>query len=110
MADEARYDAIISEIKLLVAFKKLDPAAKARAETIISEAKLKADCIYFAQKLKVLFEPPEKNSAQVATGIRSETEAAVSAEKKRLETPEAKKTLDVEEAATRRPGAGRRVC
>ena len=101
--DEAKYDARIAEIKLLDAYKNLDPAAKTKADTIIAEGKAKPDCLYYAKKLKILFTTPEKGSKQVATAIRKETAAAVVNEEKRLETKEAKKTLDIEEAATADP-------
>ncbi len=102
-ADEAKYDAIIAEITLLDSYKKLDPVAKPKAETIIKEGKDKQTCLYYARKLKILFTTPEKGTGQVATEIRKETAAAVAAEQKRLEKKEAKATLDVEEAATADP-------
>jgi hypothetical protein len=102
-SDEAKYDAIIAEIKALDAYKNLDPAPKVTADTIITEGKEKTDCLYYAKKLKVLFTTGVDSSATVATDIRKETATAVKEEEKRLETKEAKKTLDVEEAATADP-------
>lgn len=101
--DVAVYDAIITEIKALDAYKKLDPLAKNKADTIITEGKAKANCLYFARYLKVLFTTPEKGAAQVNTEIRKETAEAVKTEEKRLETKEAQKTLDIEEQATADP-------
>lgn len=102
-SDEAKYDSLIAEIKALDGYKTLDPDAKDRADTIIKEGKDKPDCLYYARKLKVLFTTPVESSAHVATEIRKETAAAVKTEQERLETKEAKETLDVEEAATADP-------
>lgn len=101
--NEAVYDAKITEIKALEKYTGLDPDPKKRADTIMTEGRDKADCLYYADKLKDLFTTPEKGNAEVAEKQRKRTEEAVKAEEKRLTTEEAKKTLSDEELATADP-------
>gem|GEM_PF-6393159 len=101
--DVAKYDTLISKIKLLDTYKNLLPADKTLADTIITEGKDKPDCLYYARKLNVLFTTPVTGTKQVATAIRKETTDAVTAEEKRLESKEAQRTLGAEEAATADP-------
>jgi len=102
-SDEASYDGLIAEIQKLDSFTKLDAKSKTTADSIIKDGKAKPNCLYHATWLKVLFTTKEKDTKKVAEEIRAETATAVKAEDKRLDTKEAKKTLDVEEAATADP-------
>lgn len=100
---EAIYDAKIAEIKALDEYTSLDADDMAKADTIMIEGRAKADCLYYAKKLKVLFTTPEKGTEEVVEKQRKETAAAVTAEETRLKTPEAQQKLEVEEEATKDP-------
>jgi Domain of unknown function (DUF4157) len=101
--DEATYDAKIAEIKALDTYTSLDADAKTKADTIITEGRAKADCLYYAKKLKVLFTTAEKGTEEVVETQRKRTTEAVKAEETRLKTDEAQQTLNVEEEATKDP-------
>jgi hypothetical protein len=100
--NEAIYDANIAEIKALDKYTTLEAEPKTKADTIITEGRAKADCLYYAKKLKVLFTTAEKGTEQVVETQRQRTTEAVKAEETRLKT-QTEETLNVEEEATKDP-------
>lgn len=91
------YDAVAKQIKAKPAYTAL--ADKTVADGIITDAKKKAGCLYYAGKLKQLFDTPEKAAADVVTENKAVTVEAVKEEKVRVAKPEAAKNLDLEKKA-----------
>ncbi len=91
------YDGLAKNIKATPAYTAL--ADKTVADGIITEAKKKAGCLYYAGKLKQLFDTPEKAAADVVIENNAVTVEAVKQEKVRVAKPEAAKNLDLEKKA-----------
>lgn len=92
------FDGVGAEIRKTPAYKAL--ADKALVEQIIVKAKAKAGCLYYIEKLKILFDTTEKAPAVISTETKSSTVAAAAEEQKRVAKPAAKKNLDAEEKAS----------
>lgn len=107
-ADEdagADYDAIIKDIKALKAYTDLDEYSKSVTELIVTEAKAKSDCLYYAKNLKLLFETPMKALDLTASDNRKKTDKALEIEEARLGTGKGQEQVGAEEAATADPVA-----
>ncbi|MDB5014953.1 MAG: hypothetical protein JWQ25_3155 [Daejeonella sp.] len=91
------YDGLITRIKATPAYGAL--VDKTEADKIIVDAKQKPACLYYAGKLKDLFDTPEKPAGDVVAENTAVTVEAVKEEKARVAKPEAVKDLDMEKKA-----------
>ena len=101
--DETTYDGKIAEIKAHPKYVALDPDPKMTADTIMTEGRDKADCLYYSKWLEILFTTEEAAGAAIGTEHRERTEKAATEEVERLKTDEAKGKLNVEEELTADP-------
>jgi hypothetical protein len=86
-ATDAVYDKKAAAIKAHAEYLKLSPGPKATADQVITDAKLRANCTYYVDKLQLLFDTPEASAATVTAQTQAQTVVAATAEKKRLAPP-----------------------
>ena len=91
------YDGLITRIKATPAYGAL--VDKTEADKIIVDAKQHRACLYYAGKLKDLFDTPEKPAGDVVAENTAVTIEAVKEEKARVAKPEAIVDLDLEKKA-----------
>lgn len=91
------YDSVMKAVRATPAYGAL--ADKTEADQIIIDAKKKAGCLYYAGKLKVLFDTPEKASGDVVKENTAVTVEALKVESARVAKPEAVQNLELEKKA-----------
>ena len=107
-ATDSIYDTKAAAIKTHAEYGKLPvvstsakPGTKATADKIIVDAKPKANCLYYMEKLKDLFDTPVNPPAAIATVTKAATATAATAEKKRLQDKSAKAKEGLEESVAK---------
>ena len=109
-ATDAQYDTKAAAVKSHAVYTGLAGAAKTNADKIITDGKPKNNCVYYIDKLKLLFDTPEATAAESTTMWEGETKTAAAAETARLGTDAGKERKGVEEQAakaatfTKKPG------
>lgn len=81
----------------------LDEKSRAVADEILDVAETKDNPLYYAEKLKLLFDTPEAAEEVVAESNHDDVAASVEASEERLATPEGKKNLKLEEKKSADP-------
>lgn len=99
-ADLAQFDTKIAAIRNHPAYKALSADGKKTTEDIITTARTKSNPIYYADKLKLLFDTPDAPPTTVASSNSQQVSDSIKASKTRLQNPVAKANITKEEKIT----------
>ncbi len=97
------YDGIVKTIQATAAYKALAPDDKTVADGIITDAKKKPACLYYAGELKLLFDTPEKPPGVISKETKASTVQEAAKEQARVAKPAEAKNLTIEETASADP-------
>lgn len=99
----ATFDQRAQAIRANPAYVALARADRAVAEDIIREARTRDNCLYYIDKLALLFNTPEEPPVQIASRVSRSMSEAAARERARLATPEGRATVNVEEQPSTNP-------
>lgn len=99
-AAAAEYDTRASAIRSHEAYRRLASADRAVANEILRLARAKDDCLYYMEKLELLFNTPDAPAEDVASETAQESAEAVVQEERRLQDPTARSAAGREESAS----------
>jgi hypothetical protein len=98
--DLAQFDTKIAAIRNHPAYTALSADGKKTTEDIITTARTKSNPIYYADKLKLLFDTPDAPPTTVASSNSQQVSDSIKASKTRLQNPVAKANITKEEKIT----------
>ncbi len=99
-ASTSEFDGKATAIKARAEYTGLDAPTKSLTDQILTDARAKDKCIYFADKLKLLFDTKDSSTTDVAARTQASTRAAAKAERGRLSAPVARGRTGLEERAS----------
>jgi hypothetical protein len=103
-AELTTFDAGAQAIRAHPAYRALGADSRAIADEIIRLSRAKDNCMYYMDKLTLLFNTPDAPRASVAQSTSAVAAADVSEEQSRLVSPEGSRRVGIEEATS---GSGR---
>jgi len=101
--NDPRFDAEAKWTKTMPAYTALDPSDKTLVDTIITESKKKAGCLYYIGKLQDVFATKVKSAATISTETKASTANETTKEQTRVAKPAEAKNVNIEKTAADDP-------